>query len=184
MTEQIDWQAKQPLEMACVSDQKCWDAWDSTCGYTASQPLITERRDTRKRKYQLYWRTAVWMLENWRTAVCVMKDSFVYTEGQLHGCWCWRRTAVWMLKASSVDAEGQLHGCWCWRRTAVWIPCSCIVCLLVWVSLFFSSSKPCFYLLVSQLVSFLTLVQLLFCMDAWVIIHLLPNCVREFWNRN
>ena len=32
MTEQIDWQAKQPSQAACFSeDLKCWGAWDTTC---------------------------------------------------------------------------------------------------------------------------------------------------------
>ena len=31
MTEQIDWWAKQPSQVACVSeDLKCWGAWDAT----------------------------------------------------------------------------------------------------------------------------------------------------------
>ena len=31
MTKQIDWTAKQPSQMACVSkDLKCWGAWDTT----------------------------------------------------------------------------------------------------------------------------------------------------------
>ena len=47
MTEQVDWRAKQPSQMVCVSeDLKCWRPWDTTCGHKASDvtPSIAWRR--------------------------------------------------------------------------------------------------------------------------------------------
>ena len=35
-TEQTDWQAKQPSQVACFSENlKCWEAWDTTCRHKA-----------------------------------------------------------------------------------------------------------------------------------------------------
>ena len=48
MTEQIDWRAKQPSQVACFSEGlKCWGAWDTTYGHKAKDitPLITWRRE-------------------------------------------------------------------------------------------------------------------------------------------
>ena len=53
MTEQIDWWAKQPSQVACFSeDLKCWGAWDTTCGYKARDitPSIAWRREAWKEK--------------------------------------------------------------------------------------------------------------------------------------
>ena len=50
-TEQIHWQAKQPSEVACFSeDLKRCEAWDTTCGYKAKDltPSITWRREAWK----------------------------------------------------------------------------------------------------------------------------------------
>ena len=50
-TEQIDWRAKQPSQMACFSeDLKCWEAWDTTCGHNAKDitPLLAWRREALK----------------------------------------------------------------------------------------------------------------------------------------
>ena len=34
VTEQIDWWAKQPSQVACFSENlKCWEAWDISCGH-------------------------------------------------------------------------------------------------------------------------------------------------------
>ena len=49
MTEQIDWQAKQPSQVTCISeDLMCWGSWDTTCGHKAKDitPLIAWRRET------------------------------------------------------------------------------------------------------------------------------------------
>ena len=51
MTEQIDWLAKQRLQVACVlEDLKCWGAGDTTCGHKAKDitPWITWRREAWK----------------------------------------------------------------------------------------------------------------------------------------
>ena len=51
MTEQIDWRAKQPPQVACVSkDLNCWGAWDNTCGHKAKDitPSIAWRREAWK----------------------------------------------------------------------------------------------------------------------------------------
>ena len=51
MTEQINWRAKQPSQVACFSeDLKCWGAWDTTCGHKARDitPPIAWRRETWK----------------------------------------------------------------------------------------------------------------------------------------
>ena len=51
VTEQIDLQAKHPLQVDCFSeDLKCWEAWDTTCGHKAKDvtPLIAWRRDALK----------------------------------------------------------------------------------------------------------------------------------------
>ena len=51
MTEHIDWQAKQPLHVACfLEDLECWGTWDSTCGYKAKDitPSIAWRREAWK----------------------------------------------------------------------------------------------------------------------------------------
>ena len=45
------WRAKQPSQVACFSeDQKCWGAWDTTCGHKAKDitPSIAWRRKARK----------------------------------------------------------------------------------------------------------------------------------------
>ena len=50
-TEQIDWRAKQPSQVACFSeDLKCWGAWDTTCGHKAKNiaPSIAWRREALK----------------------------------------------------------------------------------------------------------------------------------------
>ena len=50
-TEQIDWQAKQPSQMACfLEDPKCWGAWYTTCGHKAKDitPSIAWRREAWK----------------------------------------------------------------------------------------------------------------------------------------
>ena len=50
-TEQIDWRAKEPSQVACFSeDLKCWKAWDTTCGNKAKDitPLIAWRREALK----------------------------------------------------------------------------------------------------------------------------------------
>ena len=47
MTEQTDWRAKQPPQVACfLEDLKCWGAWDTTCVYKAKdiKPSIAWRR--------------------------------------------------------------------------------------------------------------------------------------------
>ena len=47
MTEQIDWRAKQPPQVAFFSeDLKCREAWDTTCGHLAKD--ITPRREALK----------------------------------------------------------------------------------------------------------------------------------------
>ena len=47
MTEQTGWRTKQPLQLACVSeDLKCWGAWDTTCWHKAKNmtpPIIWRR---------------------------------------------------------------------------------------------------------------------------------------------
>ena len=51
MTQQIDWRAKQPSQVACFSeDLKFWAAWDTTCGNKAKDitPWITWRREAWK----------------------------------------------------------------------------------------------------------------------------------------
>ena len=51
MIEHIDWQAQQPSQVACFSeDLKCWEAWDTTCGHKAKDitPLIAWRRKALK----------------------------------------------------------------------------------------------------------------------------------------
>ena len=51
MTEQVDWRAKQPSQVACLSeDLKCWGAWDTTCGHKAKDttPSIAWRREACK----------------------------------------------------------------------------------------------------------------------------------------
>ena len=51
MTKQTVWQAKQPLQVACISeDIMCWGAWDTTCGHKAkdSTPLNAWRREAWK----------------------------------------------------------------------------------------------------------------------------------------
>ena len=51
MTTQIVWQAKQPLQVACISqDFMCWGAWDTMCGHKAkdSTPLTAWRREVWK----------------------------------------------------------------------------------------------------------------------------------------
>ena len=48
MTQQTDWQAKQPSQVACFAeDLKCWGAWDTTCRHKAKDitPSITWRRE-------------------------------------------------------------------------------------------------------------------------------------------
>ena len=50
-TEQIDWLAKQPSQVACFSeDLKCWEAWDTTCGHKVNHitPSIAWRREASK----------------------------------------------------------------------------------------------------------------------------------------
>ena len=50
-TEQIDWLAKQPSQVACFSeDLKCWEAWDITCGPKANDitPSTGWRREAGK----------------------------------------------------------------------------------------------------------------------------------------
>ena len=52
-TEQTDWRAKQPSQVACFTEGlKCWEAWDTTCGHKAKDitPLITWRREALKEK--------------------------------------------------------------------------------------------------------------------------------------
>ena len=51
MTEQIDWRAKQPLRVACFSeDLKCWEIWDTTCGHKAKDitPSVARSREAWK----------------------------------------------------------------------------------------------------------------------------------------
>ena len=51
MTEQIDWQAKQPSQVACFFENPtCWGAWDTTCEYKAKDITlsITWRRESWK----------------------------------------------------------------------------------------------------------------------------------------
>ena len=53
MTEQIDWRAKQPSQVACISeDLKCWGAWDTTSGHKAKDITlsIAWRREAWKEK--------------------------------------------------------------------------------------------------------------------------------------
>ena len=57
MTEQTDWRAKQPSQVACFSeDLKCWGAHDTTCGHKGKakdiRPSITWRRETREKEVQ------------------------------------------------------------------------------------------------------------------------------------
>ena len=50
-SEQIDWRAKQPSQVACFSeDLKCWEAWDSTYRHKAKDitPLVAWRREALK----------------------------------------------------------------------------------------------------------------------------------------
>ena len=50
-TKQIDWQAKQPSQMACfLEDPKCWGAWYTTCGHKAKDitPSIAWKREAWK----------------------------------------------------------------------------------------------------------------------------------------
>ena len=60
MAKQIGWQAKQPSQMLCVSeDLTCWGAWDTTCWHKAKDitPSIAWRREGWKeriaRRYSL-----------------------------------------------------------------------------------------------------------------------------------
>ena len=50
LTEQRDWPAKKPLQMSCISEDKCWEAWDTTCGQKGKDitSLITWRREAQK----------------------------------------------------------------------------------------------------------------------------------------
>ena len=49
-TEQIDWRAKQPSQVACFSEaRKCCGAWDTTCGHKAKD--ITQ---------SIAWRREAW----------------------------------------------------------------------------------------------------------------------------
>ena len=42
MTEQADWRAKQPSQVACVSeDLKCWEAWGITCGQNSKDTTLS-----------------------------------------------------------------------------------------------------------------------------------------------
>ena len=51
--DQLDWRAKRPSQVACVSeDLKCWGAWDPTC--TKSQRRITP---------SIAWRREAWKEE-------------------------------------------------------------------------------------------------------------------------
>ena len=48
MTEQIDWRAKQPSQVACFSeDLKCWGVWDTACRHKAKDvmPSVTGKRE-------------------------------------------------------------------------------------------------------------------------------------------
>ncbi len=58
MTEQIDWQAKQPSQVACIlNNLKCWEAWDTTCVHKAKgvTPSITWRREAWKEMMMMSW---------------------------------------------------------------------------------------------------------------------------------
>ena len=48
MTKQINWQAVQPSQVVCISDLRCWGAWDTTCGHKAKAvtPSIAGRKET------------------------------------------------------------------------------------------------------------------------------------------
>ena len=51
ITEQTDCQAKQPSQVACISeDLTCWGAWDATCWHKAEDttPVFTWRREAWK----------------------------------------------------------------------------------------------------------------------------------------
>ena len=47
MTEQIDWQVKQSSQVACITEETCWGAWDITCWHKAKYitPSIAWRRE-------------------------------------------------------------------------------------------------------------------------------------------
>ena len=52
MTEQIDWHGRQPSQVACFSEDKCWGAWDTTCGHEAKD-ITPSTAWRRARQYSL-----------------------------------------------------------------------------------------------------------------------------------
>ena len=61
-TEQINWWAKQPSQVACVlEDQKCWGAWDTTCRHKAKDvtPSLAWRREAWKEEALERWERAI-----------------------------------------------------------------------------------------------------------------------------
>ena len=47
MTKQIDWWAKQPSQVTCVSEVKCWGAWGTTCRHKAKTSQSWSPREGR-----------------------------------------------------------------------------------------------------------------------------------------
>ena len=59
MTEQMDWQAKQPSQVVCFSeDLKCWEAWDTTCGLKAMD--ITPVKGNERGSLKGWWSHEHW----------------------------------------------------------------------------------------------------------------------------
>ena len=75
MTEQIDWRARQPSQVACFSKElKCWGAWDTTCGHKVKEvtPSITCRRNTGKEEALDYF---LWKGESIRWIITIIIDN-------------------------------------------------------------------------------------------------------------
>ena len=65
MTGQIDWQAKQPSQVACISgDLKCWGTWDTTYRHKAKK---SHNRSSRREKHRQR-KCSMTFLERWERA--------------------------------------------------------------------------------------------------------------------
>ena len=81
MTEQIDWQSKQPSQMVCIlEDLKCWGAWDTTCGPKTNGIawLISQRREAWTEE-ALKWSS----LKEWDRAIVSQTDIEIVIKGNI-----------------------------------------------------------------------------------------------------